>query len=82
MAKERRGWGLLLPFSRRLSSLLTHSSYLAIQCDWWLASRWGAVLLALGECSRRRVERWFSEGVSGSGIAVFYLSIWAGLQRY
>lgn len=42
----------------------------------------GTILLAFGEYSRRRVERWFSEGMSGSGIAVFYLSIWAGSQRY
>jgi len=42
----------------------------------------GAVLLAFGEYSRRRVERWFSEGISGAGISVLYLSIWAGAQRY
>jgi uncharacterized membrane protein len=42
----------------------------------------GAVLLAFGEYSRRWVERWFSEGISGAGIAVLYLSIWAGAQRY
>jgi uncharacterized membrane protein len=42
----------------------------------------GAVLLAFGEYSRRRVERWFSEGISGTGISVLYLSIWAGAQRY
>jgi len=42
----------------------------------------GLVLLAFGERSRQRVERWFSEGISGAGIAVFYLSIWAGAQRY
>ncbi|GIV19859.1 MAG: membrane protein [Armatimonadota bacterium] len=42
----------------------------------------GAALLAFGEHSRKRVERWFSEGISGAGIAVLYLSIWAGAQRY
>ncbi len=42
----------------------------------------GATLLAFGEHSRKRVERWFSEGISGAGIAVLYLSIWAGAQRY
>lgn len=42
----------------------------------------GAALLAFGEYSRKRVERWFSEGISGAGIAVLYLSIWAGAQRY
>ena len=42
----------------------------------------GLALLALGERSRRRAERWFSEGISGAGIAVFYLTIWAGVQRY
>lgn len=42
----------------------------------------GAILLAIGEYSRRRVERWFSEGVCGAGVAVFYLSIWAGSERY
>ncbi|MDW8321495.1 MAG: DUF2339 domain-containing protein [Armatimonadota bacterium] len=42
----------------------------------------GVTLLAFGEYSRKRVERWFSEGISGAGIAVLYLSIWAGAQRY
>ncbi len=42
----------------------------------------GAVLLAFGEGSRQRVERWFSEGISGAGVAILYLSIWAGSQRY
>ena len=42
----------------------------------------GALLLALGEYASKRVERWFSEGISGAGIAVLYLSIWAGAQRY
>lgn len=42
----------------------------------------GMILLAFGEYSRQRVERWFSEGISGAGIAVLYLSIWAGSQRY
>ncbi len=42
----------------------------------------GAILLAVGEYSRTRVARWFSEGISGAGIAVLYLSIWAGAQRY
>lgn len=42
----------------------------------------GAALLVFGEYSRKRVERWFSEGISGAGIAVLYLSIWAGAQRY
>ncbi|MGC8784360.1 MAG: DUF2339 domain-containing protein [Armatimonadota bacterium] len=42
----------------------------------------GAALLAFGEHSRKRVERWFSEGILGAGIAMLYLSIWAGAQRY
>lgn len=42
----------------------------------------GALLLALGEYARGRAERWFSEGVSGVGVAALYLSIWAGAQRY
>lgn len=40
------------------------------------------VMLGLGEYSRNRTERWFSEGISGAGIAVLYLSIWAGSQSY
>lgn len=42
----------------------------------------GAALLAFGEYSRQRAQRWFSEGISGTSAAVLYLSVWAGAQRY
>lgn len=42
----------------------------------------GLLLVALGEYSYRRTERWFSEGLVGAGVATFYLSVWAASQRY
>jgi uncharacterized membrane protein len=38
--------------------------------------------LAAGELFRPRAERWFSAGLSGAGLGLLYLSIWAGTQRY
>ncbi|MCC6441984.1 MAG: DUF2339 domain-containing protein [Armatimonadetes bacterium] len=42
----------------------------------------GLAFLAVGERTRERLERGFSEGMTGGGLAILYLSIWAGTQRY
>jgi uncharacterized membrane protein len=42
----------------------------------------GASFLVAGGWSRYRAESWFSEGLTGGGLAILYLSLWAGAQRY
>jgi uncharacterized membrane protein len=42
----------------------------------------GALFLGAGEAMRDRLPAWFVRILSGSGIALFYLSIWAAYQRY
>jgi len=42
----------------------------------------GALFLGTGEFLRDRIPDWFARGLSGSGIALFYLSIWASFRRY
>lgn len=64
---------------------------------WFLANAWGklsdegklsigflagVLFVAGGVASRARAGRWFSEGLMGGGLALIYLSIWAGAQRY
>lgn len=42
----------------------------------------GAAFLGGGAWSRGRAQRWYSEGLFGAGLAVLYLSIWAGAQHF
>jgi uncharacterized membrane protein len=42
----------------------------------------GASFLVAGAWTRDRAETWFSEGLTGGGLAILYLSLWAGAQRY
>jgi uncharacterized membrane protein len=42
----------------------------------------GLAFLGAGRWARERVEAWFGEGLTGGGLAILYLSIWAGAQRY
>lgn len=42
----------------------------------------GASFLVAGAWTRERAESWFSEGLTGGGLAILYLSLWAGAQRY
>jgi uncharacterized membrane protein len=42
----------------------------------------GFAFLAAGASARGRSEPWFSEGLTGGGLALQYLSLWAGAQRY
>jgi uncharacterized membrane protein len=42
----------------------------------------GAALIGAGGFFRTRTQRWFSEGLAGAGLAVLYLSFWAGAQQY
>lgn len=42
----------------------------------------GLACLICGGVARSRVQRWFSEGLSGAGLAILYLSIWAGAQYF
>ncbi|GBC91709.1 hypothetical protein HRbin15_00164 [bacterium HR15] len=39
-------------------------------------------LIELGWLSRRRSAGWFVDGVIATGLAILYLTTWAGLQRY
>ncbi|MDW8107642.1 MAG: DUF2339 domain-containing protein, partial [Armatimonadota bacterium] len=42
----------------------------------------GFALIGLGGLARRRSEGWFVDGLMGAGLAVLYLSTWAGWERY
>lgn len=42
----------------------------------------GLGMLAAGSFFGKRVQRWFSEGLMGGGLAVLYLSVWIGAQQY
>jgi uncharacterized membrane protein len=42
----------------------------------------GAAFLGAGGFFRHRVQRWFSEGLMGTGLGILYLSIWAGAQYF
>lgn len=42
----------------------------------------GSICLAGGYLARDRGESWFSEGLSGAGLGLGYLTIWAGMQHY
>lgn len=42
----------------------------------------GAALIAAGFWARGRMERWFVEGVTGGGLALLYLTTWAGAETY
>jgi len=42
----------------------------------------GLLFLSGGLAARTRGERWFSEGLMGSGLAIFYLSTWGGVSYY
>ena len=38
----------------------------------------GVAFLVTGEWTRKRAQSWFSEGISGAGLAICFLSLWAG----
>lgn len=38
----------------------------------------GLTFLVAGEWTRKRAQRWFCEGLSGAGLAICFLSLWAG----
>ncbi len=42
----------------------------------------GLALVELGWLSRRRSAGWFVDGAIAAGLAILYLTTWAGLQRY
>jgi uncharacterized membrane protein len=42
----------------------------------------GLALVELGWLSRRRSASWFVDGSIAAGLAILYLTTWAGLQRY
>ncbi len=42
----------------------------------------GFVLIGLGWFSRQRSAGWFVDGALSAGLAILYLTTWAGLQRY
>lgn len=42
----------------------------------------GAALLVAGDWMRSRTQRYFSEGLSGAGLSICYLSLWAGGQHF
>ncbi len=42
----------------------------------------GLALIELGWLSRRRSASWFVDGSIAAGLAILYLTTWAGLQRY
>ncbi|HEY0076399.1 MAG TPA: DUF2339 domain-containing protein [Abditibacteriaceae bacterium] len=40
----------------------------------------GLTMIVAGGYWRQRTQRWFSEGLFGAGLAICYLSLWAGVQ--
>src|SRR5690606_12968187 len=48
----------------------------------WLGAAAGAAFLATGAWARRRAQAWFGEGLSGAGVAIWYVSIWAAAQYF
>ncbi len=42
----------------------------------------GLLFLASGAPASGRAEKWFGEGLTGAGLAILYLSTWAGAERY
>lgn len=38
----------------------------------------GIAFLVAGEWTRKRAQSWFSEGLAGAGLAICFLSLWAG----
>jgi len=42
----------------------------------------GLLFLAAGSLASGRGEKWFGEGLTGAGLAILYLSTWAGVERY
>jgi uncharacterized membrane protein len=42
----------------------------------------GLALIGASHFFLNRAQRWFSEGLAGAGLAVLYLSIWAGAQHF
>ncbi|MCS7273185.1 MAG: DUF2339 domain-containing protein [Fimbriimonadales bacterium] len=42
----------------------------------------GFALIGIGGLARHRSEGWFVDGLMGAGLAVLYLSTWAGWERY
>lgn len=42
----------------------------------------GVAFLLAGRISRNKLDDWFSEALTGAGLAVAYLSVWAGAQTY
>lgn len=42
----------------------------------------GFALLVVGGYARPRTQRWFSEGLSGAGLAICYLSLWTSVQLF
>jgi uncharacterized membrane protein len=42
----------------------------------------GAMFVSAGGYARGRLDNWFSEGLTGAGLGIFYLSTWTGAQSY
>lgn len=45
-----------------------------------LAFTSGLGMIGAGACTRSRAQRWFSEGITGAGLAICYLTLWIGTQ--
>jgi uncharacterized membrane protein len=48
----------------------------------WIGLLAGLAFLGAGGAAYGRVESWFSAGLTGGGLAILYLTVWTGAQRY
>lgn len=42
----------------------------------------GSVFVVGAALSARRQQKWFVEGITGAGLAIYYLTIWAAAEKY
>ena len=72
-------WAGLLSVFGAIASFLAYTwRYFSPEAKVALGLFIGLAFLVAGEWTRKRAERWFSEGVSGAGLGFCFLSLWAG----
>ena len=72
-------WAGLLSLFCAMASFLAYSwRFIPPSAKVALGIGAGLAFLAAGEWARPRAQRWFGEGLSGAGLALSFLSLWAG----
>ncbi len=72
-------WAGLLSVFGAIASFLAYTwRYFSPESKVALGLFIGIAFLVAGEWTRKRAQRWFSEGVSGAGLGFCFLSLWAG----